>query len=159
MKIRRQDSGDDILPPVEHHRSSDNRRIGVEPTFEERVWENDTILAHRRRPAESKARTREIPESIRNRGDARLHHLVTDVDGLGGGQESSHAVKNSGLIAPRVKIGRHDDVVLTAVVKRGDPYQALRMRIGQRSHEHGVDDAEHGRVQPDPKGKGEHDDD
>src|SRR5207247_620175 len=38
MKVGRQHSGDDILPTADHHRSSDDRRIRVEPTFEERVW-------------------------------------------------------------------------------------------------------------------------
>ena len=115
------------------------------------------ILTQRWRPTESKARPRDVPEGVGDRGDPRLHHLVTDVDGLGGGQESSQAVKNSRLIAPRDKIGRHDDVVLTAIVNRGNPYQALRIRIRQRSHEHGVDDAEHRRVQTDPECQCEHD--
>ena len=127
--------------------------------FEKEMGEDDSILARPRRPTESKARAREIPEPVSDRGDARLHHFVTNIDGLGGGQESSEAVKNSGLIAPRFKICRHDDVILTAIVKRGDPDQALRIRIGQRSHEHGVDDAEHGRVQTDPQCKREHGDD
>ena len=72
----------------------------MEPAFEEGVWQDDAILARRRRPTESKARAREIPEPVSDRGDARLHHLVTDVDRLGGGQESSQAVKHGGLIAP-----------------------------------------------------------
>ena len=116
-------------------------------------------MAQRRRPTESKARAREIPEPVSDRGDARLNDFVTDVDRLGSGQESGQPVKNGRLIAPSDKIGRYDDVIVAAIVMRGDPHQALRMRIRQRSHEHRVDDAEHGGVQTDPQGKCEHDDD
>ena len=112
MKVGGQHPGDDILPPADHHRSSDDRRIRVEPTFEEGVWEDHSILAQRRRPTESKARAREIPEPVGDRGDARLHCLVTDVDRFGGDQISGQGFKNSRLIAPRDKIWRHDDVIL-----------------------------------------------
>ena len=130
----------------------------MEPAFEEGVWQDDAVLARRRRAAERKRRAREIPEPVGDRGDARLHDLVADVDRLGGRQESSQAIEHRGLIAPRDKIRRHDDVVLAAIVGGGDPHQALGIRIRERSHEHGVDDAEHRRVQTNPEGQREHDD-
>ena len=159
MKTGRQHAGDDTLPAADHHRASDNRRVAVEPTFEERVWQDDAILARRRRPAERKARAREIPEPVSDRGDLGLHHLVTNVDRLRSGEESDQLVEHGGLIAPGDEIGRHDDVFLAAIVNRRDPDQALRMRIRQRPQEHRVDDAEHGGVQTDPECKREHDDD
>src|SRR2546426_5002401 len=78
VKIGRQHSGDDILPPAEHHGASDNRSIGVEPTFEEGVWENDTILAQRRRPTRRTPLPRGLPEDATDATVTLQAHLRHD---------------------------------------------------------------------------------
>ena len=158
LKIGRQHAGDDVLPPAEHHRTSDHRRVGVEPAFEEPAGRTTPSWPRRRRSTKRKAGTREIPEPVGDGGDVRLHNLVTDVDRLRSRQESRQPVEYRRLITPGDEIGRHDDVFLAALVERSDPDQALGMRIRQRPDQHRVDDAEHCRVQADPECQCEDDD-
>ena len=154
----RQHTRDGRRPPIERDGVAEDARIAAEPAFEERVRQHDALFARPRHGSERGARAGEIPEPVGRRDDARLDHFIADVDPLAADEEAREAIERLRLIAPRHQVGGHHELLVRALLRGGDPDKTIGVGIRQRTHEHGVDDAEDRRRQADAERERQHHD-
>ncbi len=148
---------------VQADRPSDDRGIRPVSPFPRRMRHDGHRHARARflLPGEPTPADRVHPEHVekRRRDELTEHRLrvAFPPEAQHGGGRDHRPIEQirPGAVVP--EIGERDRRGPLAHLFRGEhPHQRLRLRERQGAEEHGVDDAEDGRVRADPQGQGEH---